>query len=410
MKNELTIAWKNLLNNPGRSLLTIAVIAVSLCAFLFVHGYVEMVKIGFAEQVIREQYGHFQVYPRGFTALDDPSSVELLFDAQELSILEELIFSIDAVEAVLPRLPITGMAGTSESSLIITGVAGRPLEENLMGMGSIRKGGALEPGNPGSAVIGTVMARILGVSPGDLFTVTVPNPGGGLEAVLLQVSGITDFGPEELNRRRLITTLDAGHLLHYTRGAQRLLVLLGETQDTENTESIMENLRRAAAARGIPVETRSWRELAVFYTQVIRDYVGQIHLMLIVVIILSTLAVGSTVHISVMQRIPEIGTLRAIGISRPCIIAAVLLESLLIGLLGTLAGLIMALGLQGLLEIITITLPPPPGSSNEIRLSIILTAPAMALYALVFLFITLPAALPSALRGIRVSIITAIRH
>ena len=407
MKHELIIAQKTLLHNPGRSLLTIAIIAVSLGALLFVDGYVTMVKIGFAERLIRGQYGHFQIYPQGFTALDDPSSAELLFDAEALANLEELLYSIDGVEAVLPRLPVMGMAGTSERSLVIMGVAGRPLEENLMGYGSIRQGGALEPLNPASTVIGTTMAGSLGLSVGDLFTVTVPNPGGGLEAALLQVSGIADFGPEELNRRRLITTLESGHLLHYTQGAQRLLVLLG---DTEHTESIMEQLHRAAASRGIALETKSWRELAVFYTKVIRDYGAQIRLMLIVVLILGTLAVGNTVHISVMQRIPEIGTLRAIGISRAQIIATVLFESLLLGLLGSLAGLILSIGVQGLLEIITISLPPPPGTYEGLRLSIILTAPSMARYTLLFVLVTLPAALPPALRGIRANIITALRR
>ncbi|MCG8454086.1 MAG: ABC transporter permease [Spirochaetales bacterium] len=406
MKTELLMAFKNGLHNPGRTFLTMGIIMVSLAALLFVDGYVAMVRVGFAEQLIRQEYGHFQIYPKGFESLDDPGATHLLFSGEEVEALSKLLYSFDEVTAVLPRLPLAGMVGNSERSLLASGFAGNPIEENLMARGTLLNGSRLEPGNPYSAVVGVGLAKALHAQVGDLLTMIVPNAGGGLEATYLEIHGIADYGPEQLNRSYVETTLENGRQLLFSDGAQRLVVLLGETKDTR---AVMEKLQKVLPSQGLEVEMKIWTQLAHFYTQVIRDYTTQIRLVLVVVLILGALAVSNTISISVLQRYGEIGTLRAIGISSHEIMATVLLEGLFLGLGGSLLGILFTLGIQAILNVVPIFLPPPPGTYEPIRLSIMVQGNRLLVFGLLYCFITIFAALPPAFRGTRINIIKALR-
>jgi putative ABC transport system permease protein len=64
-----------------------------------------------------------------------------------------------------------------------------------------------------------------------------------------------------------------------------------------------------------------------------------------------------TMTFSVVQRRPLIGSLRALGVTRAEVFALVMSEALVIGVVGTLAGLVLGLGMaQGLLRLVTRTI------------------------------------------------------
>lgn len=407
MKNEFFIAIRNLLNNPRRTSLTLAIIAISLGAILFVGGYVEMVRVGFAEQLIRSQYGHFQIYSKGFSDLKDSNETSLLLSEEDVRTLEDILSDLDQVDFFISRLPVQGLIGNGSRSLIFSGIAGEPIEENMMSYGQVLEGNRLDPTKETSVLLGSKMAEKLKANIGDILTITSPNEGGGMEAALVEVSGIMNYGPEGLNNSFIITSLETGKQLHYTDKIQRIVVLL---HDTEKTKETILKIQEKADSMGLSIEIREWEEMAVFYRKVIRDYTAQINVLAIVLLLLGGLAVSNTIFMSVMDRIPEIGALRAIGISAKEIMTTIIFEGLLLGLGGMFLGSLLGFGIQFFLENFTIMLPPPPGTYKGIHLTIIINKENVLQKGLLISLITILASLPPAIQGIKANIIEALRR
>jgi ABC-type lipoprotein release transport system permease subunit len=116
--------------------------------------------------------------------------------------------------------------------------------------------------------------------------------------------------------------------------------------------------------------------------------------------------IGATVtmYASVANRVAEIGTLRALGFQRRSILAAFLVESLMLGLAGGVAGLAFASGMQ-LVSFSTTNFQ----SFSELAFGFRLT-PAIALEALLFaLAMGLVGGFLPALRAARMEIVDALR-
>jgi ABC-type lipoprotein release transport system permease subunit len=111
-----------------------------------------------------------------------------------------------------------------------------------------------------------------------------------------------------------------------------------------------------------------------------------------------------TMYAAVANRVPEIGTLRALGFARGSILAAFLLESAFLGLLGGLVGLAAASGLR-FLTVSTMNWQ----TFSELAFRFALT-PAIAAQSLLFALVMglVGGALP-ALRAARLEIVDALR-
>jgi putative ABC transport system permease protein len=111
-----------------------------------------------------------------------------------------------------------------------------------------------------------------------------------------------------------------------------------------------------------------------------------------------------TMYAAVANRTPEIGTLRALGFQRGSILLAFLMESLFLGLLGGVLGLLCASILQ-LITVSTINFQ----TSSELAFSFVLT-PKIMLQALLFALIMgfLGGILP-ALRAAQMNLVDALR-
>jgi ABC-type antimicrobial peptide transport system permease subunit len=92
-----------------------------------------------------------------------------------------------------------------------------------------------------------------------------------------------------------------------------------------------------------------WRETRYYEKQseMMRNFLTVLGVTLTVIFSLGAM-IGAmiTMYAAVASRVPEIGALRAMGFSRGGILLAFLVESLLLGGLGGLAGIVLAAGLR----------------------------------------------------------------
>jgi len=184
------------------------------------------------------------------------------------------------------------------------------------------------------AVIGTELAKDLGIRLEDKLRVALPN---GRDE-LLQVGGIFDIGNKDLNRRWVFVTLPlAQSLLDLPGGVSNLDLTVADIFDAQPIAD------RLKGATGLTVD--SWMQTNAQLLAALRNQTVSNNLIRSFVIIIGALGIASVLVVSVVQKQKEIGILRAMGASRSLILQIFLIQGALVGAVGSVIGSLLAFGL-----------------------------------------------------------------
>jgi len=155
--------------------------------------------------------------------------------------------------------------------------------------------------------------------------------------------------------------------LFATGGANEIVVVLGATAATDATAA-----KLRAALPGAEYEVRTWRELADFYGKTVQLFDRQFGFLQVVLFMLIVLSVSNSINAAAFERLPEFGTMLALGNSRADVRRLILLECAILGVVGSVIGILLGTLLALALSAIGIPMPPPPntdlGYTAQIRL------------------------------------------
>ncbi len=193
-----------------------------------------------------------------------------------------------------------------------------------------------------NAVIGTELARDLGIRVGDKIRLQ----SAGERATILQVSGIIDAGVRDLNERFVFVSLRLG---------QTLLGLEGGVSTVELTVTDLfaatELANRLANRTGLRAE--SWMTINSQLMSGLRTQGSSSVVIQTFVILAVALGIASVLAVSVVQKSREIGIMRAVGTRASQVLRIFLIQGLVVGLAGSLGGAIGGFGLVTLFEFLT---------------------------------------------------------
>jgi len=404
------LALRNVLRQRRRTVLTLLVLVAGYVALALAGGFMAQTFQGLADGAIRGGIGHVQILPAGGLDADEGQSLEhALPDGEALA---ARLRQDPAVAEVLPRIEFMGLASNGTRSVAFLGTAvDVEREPRFMAVAERLAAGAKAPGGASSrwlrsgpeVVLGIGLAKTLGIAVGDSLTLMSTTSDGALNAVDVEVVGFQDLGLKELNDRSLWVGLDTGDLLMNAGGARsRLSVVLKRPAEAGK------EVARLATLAG--AEARPWFELASFYRQVKLLYYAIFGFMGLVLALVVLLATANTLLMSVMERLRELGTLRALGMQPGSLLMLLQWEGALLGLGGSLLGLALTLVLRAGLNALHLQLPAPPGTSHGYELDIHLV-PLVYLGAFLGLqaVIQVSAFFPG-LKAARIRITEALRH
>lgn len=329
----VVLAFRNLLRNPRRTLITSLAVAGGLGLMVFAINlaagqYQTMLKNG-----ISTLAGHVVVQAPGWQA---ERKAELLVPDAE-AIAAELRAAYPE-QIVTTRLWVDGLltSPTSSAGVAITGVD--PAAEALVSRldDQIVEGTWLTGGDKG-LLVGAVLAKTLGVGIGDKIVYMGQHGGGDMVSRLFRVEGIFRTGASDID----------GFVAYATVAGTRELVGGGPVahqvalhlEDPDLSDAARARVRTLLEDR--PVEVLGWREAIPEvngFIQVDRRSNDVIMSMLGVIVAIGVL---NTVLMSVMERVREFGVLMAIGMRPGRVATMVLLEGLLLGLIGVAAGVVV---------------------------------------------------------------------
>ncbi len=399
---SLQWAVRNLRRQARRSLTSLLAIGFGVAALLVATGFNEAMFEEFREATIRSTYGHVQISRPGFQARGRSDPWAYLLPAE----LELPDAALPAGASVAPRLLLNGLVSYGEVTLpfISEGIdAGVDmLDDRSL---RLREGRRLGTGDEHSVLLGAGLADQLEVGIGESVVLLANTPDGQLGAAEAEVVGIFSSFSQEFDDAALLMPIDLARELARVNGAHSWLVFL---EDTKDTDRVLGPLRAELSADAFDVQP--WYALAEFYNRAAALFTQQLDLVKGIVVFIILLGIGNTMMMSVLERTGEIGTVMALGTRRSAVLRGFLLEGALLGFVGALLGVAVALVLGQVLALLAIEMPPPPTFARSYNAGLLLTPRMIGEAVAVACVTTTLAATYPAWRASRMVIVDALRH
>jgi lipoprotein-releasing system permease protein len=270
--------------------------------------------------------------------------------------ISETINQIDGVVATTPYI-------TSQVLIKSHGNAAGPLLSGIdaekvrkvEGFGAMVKQGSLSSlnemhdGHPGM-IVGSELSKQMGIEPGDV--VEVISPQGRLTPLgrvdnrrSFKVTGLFHSGYPEYDYSNIYISLEE---------AQDLMGVDDEVfgihiwiRDVYNSETISNIIRKKWP---YPFYTRDWKAIYRPFWSALELEKKAMFIILTMIVLVGALSIISTLVMVVMEKTKDIAILRAMGATSKSIMSVFMFQGLIVGIVGTIAGLFSGLGACYLLE------------------------------------------------------------
>ena len=403
----IKLATKNVFRNRRRTIITGLVLVFGATALILAGGFISFSFRGLRESTIRGQLGHIQLYTKEFFDREEGKPLEL--GLENVQDLKKSILLEDNVRFVMARVEFMGLISNGDKSAAFLGRGVEPEKETkLAGFALNVDTGKFLGENTANAqesevILARGLARSMKAKIGDYLTLMTTTSKGALNAMDVKVAGIYGTGIPEYDERALMVDLTTAQQLLNSQKVSKLVVVLTETEKTDEIASRLE--------QKLPgVKAKRWYEMATFYNAVVRLYNAIFGFLGVIIFVIVILSSSNTMMMSIFERTKEIGTQLAVGTSPFRLLLNFLYEGLIIGVLGGLLGVVVAFILSKVINASGIVMPAPPGMSRGYSL-IVDSVPSI--YIGVFLLIattTVISTIIPAYKASRLKIVDALGH
>ncbi|OGF54584.1 MAG: hypothetical protein A2Z21_06840 [Candidatus Fraserbacteria bacterium RBG_16_55_9] len=353
------IAARNVLRNRRRSAITLLGIGLGLTLIIFFQGLISGMDKQITDNFIKAQAGHIQLYAQGYT--EKSRLLPLDIALAESEDLLEAVKDTPGVEGVSPRIRFRAILSLGSENTGVMALAIRPEAERSTGViaNSIMEGGSYLDDQLGYVLVGKQLAEDLKLRVGSVPLLVGTTASGGLNAGRFEVKGIFYTGYPQY---------DGSMIVIHLAGAQRLLGLAGKIteiavslRDVDWTDQTAALLTERLADDGVELQT--WKETgaAIWQTLTFRRWL--LSVISFIVIAIAMLGMANTMLMAVFERTREIGTMMALGATRPQLLTLFVLEGQLIGAAGGLLGGFLGGSLIKYLSVVGIS---PPSSISSV--------------------------------------------
>ncbi len=417
--NTLKLALRGLTRNRRRSLVTLLAIAFGFAAISLFAGYTHNVYSGLERGSIHGGLlGHLTISRKGMSREGKLDPERYMLSAEDVARIRTLLNDEPQIKLLAPRLALSGLTSNGRASTIfiaegISAQAMDTLQENLLTAEQERSGlyasmkKKLDPAHPDKILLSQGLAEMLHLKKDDTVALLTNTLTGQANAMDATVGALINTGNANLNDKFTFISLELAQSLYdMPGGADRLTVLL---RDVTQTETMRKHLLDKLKKAGYDVEIKTWQELSDFYTQVHNLFDMIFGFIFSIVLTVVVMSVANSMGMTVVERTREIGTLRAIGLKQHGVIRLFTVESLLLSLIGCVAGLMLTLTVRYGVNAAQFSYIPP-NSDSPVLLLVDLDTTRVAFTVLMMLAVgTLAAWLP-ARRAARQPIINALGH
>jgi putative ABC transport system permease protein len=351
------LARRNILRQRTRSGLTLAAIALGVASLVLSGGFIDDILLQLREATIRSQLGHLQIYKSGQFASGGHHPYDFLIESPD--VIERVVDAVPGVVARAARVSFSGLISNGRGELPILGEGIEPEPEARIGSAiSMLAGRKLTAGDNFGVMVGEGLAHALKLKVGDSVNLVLATREGAMNTLDFKLVGVFRSLSKEYDAHAVRIPLRAAQELTATSGVNAVVVLLAATDLTARARADIE----ARLPSGYEVKT--WQELADFYNSTAALYERQFGVLQVIILVMVLLSVANSVNMTLHERTPEFGIMRALGRTGRDVFRLAVLETALLGAVGAAIGVAVGAALAAVISAIGIPMPPPPNSES----------------------------------------------
>ncbi|MDY7226781.1 ABC transporter permease [Hyalangium rubrum] len=342
------LAVRNVARNRRRSLVTLAAVLLGVTAVLVTRGITDGFLRLMVDDVVRGRTGALQIHSVGYMASVDalPLEPNMAYDEALLS----RVRAVPGVTGVSGRLVFAGLVsnGVSQTTFIGRGLDVAHEREAVPRFGfEVRTGGrVLATPDYAHALLGSELARSFQAEPSARVTLAASSPRGRANSLDVSVEGLSESSLPFENKRVVTVPLKLAQDLLGMEG--RVTEVAVAVEDLGDLDRVAEDLR---AALGPGYEVHTWQELQPFVRDIIRRQKFVLAIISTILFVIILTGIINTMLMSVFERVREVGTMLAVGVRRHQVLGLFLLEAVVLGLVGALAGMGLGSVIVGVLGV-----------------------------------------------------------
>jgi putative ABC transport system permease protein len=411
MINWIKIAFRNLLKNRRRSLVTLIAISVGFASVSLFRGYADSTFQGLRESAIRgEGLGHLTIYKEGWLEKGSIDPKNHMFSREEINKIIDIVEDDADVVLATPKIDVAGLVTNGYISTIFMATGLVPQDDvSIKGaMASFRpiNGKALNDKVPYGIEMAEGLAARLDLKPGMDAVVMASTIDGQMNALDAQIMGIYDTGTSATNDKFLRLPFMFAQSLYETEKADRIVVLL---VDWKKTQPVRSRLYNNLSQAGLNCEIKTWKELSQFFKNVKGMYDMIFLFIFFIVLVIVVMSIVNTMGMSVLERTKEIGTLRALGLKRRGVGLLFAIEGAVIGFIGSIFGIFLNIISWAIIRGVEPTYIPP-GLSSPVPLVVNLIPTFLFILIIFLVSLSLLAAIIPARHAAKKNVVDALGH
>jgi len=256
----------------------------------------------------------------------------------------------------------------------------------------------------GEILVPENLMKGLSLKIGDEIVLVATNKDGSVNAITLRIAAMTEnvFGPSGKDGYMHIE--DAQFLLRQDQ--PEIVEIAIHLQRYDQLNKVYSQLKQSSISKDSKFEVHTWEQLSPFASiaRIVDLLIIVVKFILISIVLVSILNIMT---MSVYERISEIGTIAAIGTSPRRILSLFLIEGSAMGLLSTVAGIIIGLGILWIMNISKIDFT---FGSMDLSLAPSIPASEVLVVAVIVMIVSLFAGLQPAYKASKMEPVDALGH
>ncbi|MGE3610903.1 MAG: ABC transporter permease [Bacteriovoracaceae bacterium] len=311
LKNEnkylFKFAWKNIQQNPGRSVFIGLSVCLAVVLAVWVVSFFDGLDHQIEQAVVNTNTGYFQIQEPLFSKTTDSSKPLALTDA-----LKEKL-SQKPYKGYSPELVLDGNISTPEGAtgLVVLGIDPAIQKSFLPISKSIISGEFIHSKDDYSVVIGQELASFFKFHVGDTFVLNYQDVKGELRSEILSIKGIYHYNSKSFEKKFIYINQKTWQTIFLNQYNGQILFNRIPVM-TENLSSEFE-VKKQFENQNLVI--KSWKQLNPEMAVVLEFHNGMIKFFLIIIGITITMTIMTPVQMLWQERLRELKMMNILGIS-----------------------------------------------------------------------------------------------
>ncbi|ACL71072.1 ABC transporter permease [Halothermothrix orenii] len=329
------LAFKNLVRHRNRTLITASIIAIAIFFFLLLDSLIGGMTEMSYDTIINYEAGHLQLAHREYWEEEEELPLENLISGGQIftSIEEVPGYYGSSPELNFParlnngfnELPVMGKGIIPDKFTRVFPIKDKFVEGEMFSRGEYK------------VVMGKRLAELMKLQLGDYITLLVKDKNETFNTIEAEISGLIHTANPNVNRNIVYLPLD---IAQQTLGVgNRVSKVIVRLEDKELASMAARELKKQLGKTETGLGVYPWSELEAVTIAGAKNAGNQ--LVLTIILIIAAIAIINTVILAALERMEEIGMMKAMGLRVKEIVFVFVAESTGIGILGGSVGILM---------------------------------------------------------------------